>query len=472
MSNTERGPAFGGLVGQAAAVRSGAMSARELTEMTLGHIDKLDPQVNAFIQVLRERALAEADKRDDERANGQTLGPLHGVPIAIKDDNDVQHTPTTCGGAGSSSIVRTDSEVVRRLREAGAVIVGKTMMSEFGIWPFTESRAHGYTRNPWDTGRSPAGSSGGSAAAVASGMVAAAIGGDGGGSIRLPAAYCGLFGLKPQRGRISTAPNRALWRSLGVLGPLTRTVADSAVVCDAIRGSLAQDEWSAGPPRMSFVEAAATPPERLRIAVSLRSPLRGVRVDPQIVTALHAVADILDGLGHLVEAVDPDYPEIAHSFVPQLFGSVRDSVSNANKPELLERRTRRLAAIGQFASGAKIEAWAQSRGRGLARQVNQIFSRFDLVLMPTVASTAMAVGQLDDARLATTIRKSIPLGAFTAIWNVCGNPAASIPTGLSNNGLPLSAQLVAAHDDEPTILQVAGQLERALRWPDLWPPTS
>src|ERR1700704_2134667 len=174
--------AFAGVAGQAALIRSGELSARELTENTLRRIERLDSTLNAFVRVLADEALDEATRLDQRQADGHSLGPLHGVPIAIKDENDVAGTPTTYGGAAATRIASDDSEVVRRLREAGAGIVGKTTMPEFGIWPFTETAANGYTRNPWDTGVSTGGSSGGSASAVASGMVAAAIGGDGGGS--------------------------------------------------------------------------------------------------------------------------------------------------------------------------------------------------------------------------------------------------------------------------------------------------
>jgi amidase len=463
-------PPFADVASQAAAVRSGETSARELVEATLHRIDVLDPRLNAFIRVLREQALDEADERDRHVARGRPLGPLHGVPIAIKDDIDVAGVPTTYGSAGSTVAASADSEVVRRLRAAGAVIVGKTTMPEFGLWPFTESRAYGYTRNPWDVGRSTAGSSGGSAAAVASGMVSAAIGGDGGGSIRLPAAHCGLFGLKPQRGRVSTAPGRDLWRSLGVLGPLTRTVADSALIFDVIRGSLARERWRAEPPRMTFVEAAATPPQRLRIAVSLRPPLGGVDVDPDIVAAIDAVAEILSELGHSVTAADPRYPDMTSAFLPQLLAGVRHAVTKVDRPKLVERRTQKLAALGKFASGPRVLAWAEHQGRRVASEVNQIFSRFDLLLMPTVAMPAVALGQLDDAGLVGSIRKSLPLAVFTTVWNVCGNPAASVPAGMSADGRPLSVQLVAAPSDETTILQVATQLEGVLRWPELRPP--
>ena len=235
---------FSSVHSQRAWVVDGQVTSRELVEHSLAEIARLDPAVNAFSAVLHDEARAEADRLDATLRDGAPAGPLHGVPIAIKDENDVRGVPTACGGASVTTPARADSEVVTRLRDAGAVIIGKTRMPEFGIWPFTETAAHGWTRNPWDLDRSPAGSSGGTAAAVASGMVAAGIGGDGGGSIRLPSSWCGLFGLKPQRGRVSTAPNPDLWRALGTLGPLTRTVADSALIYDVISGTTSTEPSS------------------------------------------------------------------------------------------------------------------------------------------------------------------------------------------------------------------------------------
>ena len=251
---------FTSFADQARMVAAGEVASAELVEHCLARIHRLDQRLNAFAYVLDDAARAEAAARDATPTDQR--GPLHGVPIAIKDENDVAGLPTAYGGAAFTTPAAADSEVVRRLRAAGAVIIGKTRMPEFGIWPWTETSANGYTRNPWNPLRSTAGSSGGSAAAVASGMVAAAIGGDGGGSIRLPASFCGLYGLKCQRGRTSAAPNAHLWRSLGVIGPLTRTVEDSALIYDAITGSTPTDAWQAKPLPMTLTQAYATPPGR------------------------------------------------------------------------------------------------------------------------------------------------------------------------------------------------------------------
>ena len=212
--------------------------------------------------------------------------------MAIKEELDVAGCVTTFGGHGNSTPAAADGEVVRRLREAGAVIVGKTHMPEFGAWPYTESVAYGYTRNPWRTGFTPGGSSGGTAAAVASGMVPIGMGGDGGGSIRIPAAFCGLFGLKPQRGRVTTSPMEHLWWALGTVGPLTRTVLDSAIVYDVIRGNLPTDRWQAGEVG-SFVEAAGREPGRLRIGWTTKPVTAGVKPHAEHVAAVRDTARLL-----------------------------------------------------------------------------------------------------------------------------------------------------------------------------------
>src|SRR4051812_9644421 len=208
---------WSGVEGQARAVADGDLSATALLEAVLDRISRIDPLLNAFTVVLTDAAREEAGRRDEQQARGETLGPLHGVPVAIKEENDVAGCVTTFGGAGNSSPVRSDGHVTRPLREAGAVVVGKTNMPEFGQYPFTESLRHGNTRNPWAPGHTPGGSSGGTAAAVAAGLVPFGIGGDGGGSIRIPAASCGLYGLKPTRGRVSSAPLPALWGALGTV---------------------------------------------------------------------------------------------------------------------------------------------------------------------------------------------------------------------------------------------------------------
>jgi len=458
--------AYAGVAGQAELIKTREISAVELTETLLSRIARLDPALNAFRIVLHEEALAEAAARDaaDER------GALHGVPIAIKDEFDVAGQLTTFGGAARTKPAQRDSEPVRRLRAAGAIIIGKTRMPEFGQWPFTESAAGGYTRNPWDLTRTPGGSSGGTAAAVAAGLVAAGLGGDGGGSIRIPAACCGLFGLKPQRGRVSLAPAPDLWHALGTAGPLTRSVLDSALVYDAIRGNLPSDRRASDPdPARSFEQAARTESRRLRIAVNARPSARGVRLEDEQRAALEQTAETLRELGHEVRDLDLRHPQLEPAFVPQFYGGVRDEAALVERRDLLERRTKQTLAIGRLFPPAAVR-WAVAHGERLAATINRVFDDHDLVLTPTIPSLPRSVGALDGIGSLHASLRAIPYVAYTAVWNVCGNPAASVPAGLTPAGLPLAVQLVAPPHDEVTLLAAAAQLERARPWGEDWPP--
>jgi len=460
---------WAGVAGQAAAVRDGRVTARELVDAALDRIGTHEPRLHAVPVLMTDAARAEADARD--AAPAAERGPLHGVPVVVKQEVDVAGTVTTYGGRGTSTPAREDAELVRRLRAAGAVVVGRTAMPEFGQWPFTESeatRAAGATRNPWDLSRSPLGSSGGTAAAVAAGLVAAGIGGDGGGSIRLPSSACGLFGLKPQRGRVTTAPHPHLWWALGTAGPLTRTVLDSALLYDAVAGSTPGDRFRAADVG-SFVEAARAEPGRLRIGVSVASPARGVRPDPEHVRAVHATADLLDRLGHHVEQAHPTYPDTTAAFVPQYVGGVRHEVAALEHPDRVEARTRDVLRVGAWATDRVVE-WAVRRGEALAARVNGVFDAYDVLLTPVVAHRPPPVGVLDGARLPRAALRSLPVTAYTAIWNVTGNPAASVPAGFADDGLPLAVQLVGPPDGEPALLTLAAQLERERPWAEARPP--
>src|SRR4051794_38327920 len=362
---------------------AGEATVADVVEASLGRIERRNPGLNAFSVVLAERARADAVRLDAQRAAGEQVGPLHGVPVAIKDEIDVAGCVTTFGGRGNSTPAADDGEVVRRLRQAGAVVVGKTRMPEFGQWPFTESVDGGITRNPWDRTRTPGGSSGGSAAAVALGMVPVGIGGDGGGSIRIPSASCGLFGLKPQRGRVTTAPHPHLWWSLGTAGPLTRTVLDSALVYDAIRGNVEGDLYRAGGDE-SFVEASGRAPGRLRIGWSVKPVSLGVKPDPVHVRAVEDTARLLAELGHDVRPVDPRYPDPTAAFVPQFFAGIRTEAALVEHYDRLERRTRQTCRLGSWVRSPVLE-WALGQTEKVSAKANRVFDRrqgVDVLLTP------------------------------------------------------------------------------------------
>lgn len=442
---------------------AGELTSVEVVEACLDRIMERDPALNAFSLVLADEARAEAGRRDAALAAGETPGPLHGVPVAVKEELAVAGCVTTFGGRANVTPAEADAEVVRRLREAGAVIIGKTRMPEFGQWPFTESRAGSYTRNPWDPSRTPGGSSGGTAVAVAAGMVPVGLGGDGGGSIRIPSACCGLFGLKPSRGRTSSAPLEHLWVGLGTNGPLARTVLDSALVYDAIRGNVPGDRFTAPDPATSFTDAAGAAPGRLRIGWSTKPVSKGVRPHPEHVEAVRATARLLEELGHEVREVDPHYPDPTPAFVPQFFAGIREEADAVEHPDRLEPRTREVYRLGAWVRPAVVR-WALRAGERLATKADRVFEDVDVLLTPTIAPRPRTVGALDRGGAVALAARSMPMIAYTALWNVTGHPAASVPAGTGTDGLPLAVQLVGRRLDEVTLLSLSAQLERARPW--------
>lgn len=443
---------------------SGEVTPTEAVQASLDRIATRNPGLNAFSVVLADRALEDAIALEARVAAGELPGPLHGVPVAIKEELDVAGCVTTFGGRGNATPVAADGEVVRRLRQAGAIVVGKTRMPEFGQWPYTESLDGGITRNPWDRTRTPGGSSGGTAAAVAAGMVPVAIGGDGGGSIRIPSACCGLFGLKPTRGRVTSDPMPHLWWSLGTTGPLTRTVLDSALVYDVIRGNTAGDRYTAPEPSTSFIAAAGSEPGRLRIGWSVKPVSKGVRPAKENVLAVEETARLLAELGHDVVEIDPHYPDPTAAFVPQFLAGVRTESDAMEYFDRLEPRTRETYKLGAWVTPAVLER-ALAAGEALGEKANRVFDGVDVLLTPTIASRPRRTGVLNKGGTLTQAVKAMPMIAYTALWNVAGNPAASVPAGLADDGLPLAVQLVGRIGDETTLISLAAQLEQARGWP-------
>ena len=448
--------AFAGAVRQAGMIRSREVSARELTELYLERIERLDPRLNAYRVVFAERALAEADQADARAKAGDTR-PLLGVPVAIKDDMDVAGEVTAWGSDAHGGPVAADAEVVRRLRTAGAVIIGKTHVPELAITPWTESPTFGVTRNPWDRQRTPGGSSGGSGSAMAAGLCGAAIGSDGAGSIRIPAACCGLFGLKPQNGRVPTAPAVQPWHGMSTWGAMTRGVGDSALVYDAIKDG--------GP---SFAEAAAREPGRLTIAVSLKTPpLTGLQADDEQLTGLSAVAEALRGLGHEVVEREIDYPiTLGGNVLSRYLRGIADQARSMPHPERLSRRTHGYRRIGSAIPDALLKRAKQAAAedeRALAVE------GVDAVLTPMFTRRPPRVGEYDGRPALWTFLGSVRFVPFAGPYNHTGQPAASVPAAWTADGFPVGAQLVAPRDGEPLLLSLCAQLERALRWTERRP---
>jgi amidase len=446
----------------AARVAAEETTASAALERCLGAYARDNAALNAITVLLADAARVEASQRDLVVAARKPLGPLHGVPIAIKEEIAVAGTVTTFGGLGNVTPATADAEVVRRLRAAGAVIVGKTNMPEFGTVPFGDSDAHGITRNPWDPSRSPGGSSAGSAVAVATGMAAAAMGGDGGGSIRVPASYVGLFGLKPQRGRVTTAPEPHLWWALGTAGPLTRSVLDSAIVYDAIRGSTDTDLYQAGEVG-SFVAAVRRDPGRLRVGWSTKPVTKGVRPHADHVRAVEETAQLLTDLGHDVREVDPRYPDPSAAFVTQFFASVRAETDALEHSERLSKRNQGANTLGFWVT-PRVREWGIRRGEKTSRKANRVFDDCDVLMTPVTANRPPSAGHVAGKGVIRGSLLSVPAVAYAALWNVAGNPAASVPAGFGEDGLPTAVQLVGPTDGEELLLSLSAQLEAARPW--------
>jgi amidase len=420
--------------------------------------------------VLDEQARAEAERAQARLDAGETA-PLLGVPVAIKDEFDLAGQLNTHGCGAGAEPAREDSEIVRRLRAAGAIPIGITKVPELTIWPFTETETWGKTRNPWNTDRVPGGSSGGSGVAVAAGLAPVALGSDGAGSIRIPAAWCGLFGIKPQRARISYSPLPEHWHGMSVPGPLARRVLDAALVLDAVAGPGPGDAATAPAPAEPFAEAAQRAPGKLRIATSLKVPLLvASRVSPQSRRAVETTAELLGSLGHEVEERDPDYGLVFSHVLRRYLRGIHDDAA-AMPAERLERRTRGMARLGALVPAGSVRRSRAAEPKVAAR-INSLYRECDVLMTPVVARPAPAVGKWERSGAIRTLNGAAWHCPFTAVWNLTGQPAAAVPAGLDDAGMPLSVQLVGRPGDEATLLSLAAQLEAERPWADLRPAVS
>lgn len=460
--------AFAGVAGQARMLAAGEVSSRDLIELSLRRIER-HSALAAFRCVLSDQAVKDAQAADERLRAGERL-PLLGVPVAIKDDVDLAGEETRFGCPGRFERKRSDCEAVRRLRLAGAVIVGKTNTPELGQWPFTEGPAFGVTRNPWSPAHTPGGSSGGAATAVAAGMVAGAVGSDGAGSVRIPAAWTGLVGIKPQRGRISTWPEPESFNGLTCLGPLARSVKDAALMLDALTGNHAGDRHQPPAPQRPFAREAQSPPRRLRIALSLRIPfsLAPATLDPAVQRAVQRIAAVMRRLGHEVIEDDPPYGLIGLTFFPRSTTGLHEWTQRVPDRSLLDRRTRHNARMGGLCRGPTL-ALSRALERPLQRSVGRIFSKVDVVLTPVTAKPPQPVGTIDGLRHWETDKAVVGACPYAWPWNVLGWPAISVPAGHTDEGLPVGAQLLGPACSEPLLISLAAQLEQVERWQDRRP---
>ncbi len=455
-------------------VRAGEISSRELVETSLERIEELNPALNAFVDVDAERALAAADavRPGDQR-------PFAGVPTAIKNNRPVQGLRLTYGcSLMAENICQYDHNVTRRLKDAGFVIVGTTTLPEYGILPVSEARIFGPTRNPWDLERTPGGSSGGAAAAVASGMLPVAHGNDGGGSVRIPAACCGLVGLKPSRGRISAAPELGD-SSLGIDGMLTRTVADSAAILDLLAGYEPGDATWAPPPAQPFAQSAASAPGPLRIAATTLPPVPEAIVDPMCAQAVSDAAELLRSLGHQVEEVEPPWQDDG---LRELFGVVFSShvalsiaysgMVAGREPSAEDMEPMSWAIFSMIRGLGAVESMgATVRLQRFARHLVSFLDPYDALLTPALAERPLPLGTLDTAapEPMSTFTRSGLFTPFTPVFNASGQPGISLPLYQGEDGLPLGVQLVGRPAGEGALLALASQLEAASPWAERRP---
>ncbi|HEX6467777.1 MAG TPA: amidase family protein [Streptosporangiaceae bacterium] len=439
----------------AAAVRAGKAAARDVVQEHLDRIAAVDGDLAAFVRVRVEAAQAEAEAVDARADRGDL--PLAGVPVAIKDNVPVEGEPMRMGSAATPDQPQErDHPLVARLRAAGAVVVGITNLPEMGIYPFTDN-VYGVTRNPWDTARTAGGSSGGSAAAVASGMVPVAHGNDGGGSIRIPAANCGLVGIKPGAGVVPGDIGEDSWHGLSENGPLATTVADAALVLSVM----------AGDPALAEIAE----PERVRIGVSVKPPSAGMTVAPEFQRTVTATGAELAALGHTVEADDLRVPFWAASaFTVRWLAYPGDDagpyLSDRELAKLLQPRTRRHVQVGRVA--ARLRPPKDSDRERLRRAVAPYFARHDVLATAATAHPAPPARRGENAWLRSFLT-SLRYAPMTAAWNLAGYPAISVPAGVSESGLPLAVQLVATPGKEALLLGLAAQLERRRPWPRFAP---
>lgn len=478
-------------------VRSKQVSAKELITAAIENIETLNPQLNAVVHKMYDGALKQAES--------PVTGPFSGVPFMLKDLLSwYAGEPITSGSRYFKGwIPPHDTEMVKRYRKSGVIVVGKTNTPEFGLTPFTEPELFGPAHNPWDTTRTTGGSSGGSAAAVSSGMVPWAGGGDGGGSIRIPASCCGIFGMKPTRGRTPAGPVIGeLWQGAAIEHCLTRSVRDSAAMLDAVAGPDVGAPYWAVPPARPFLNEIGAPTGKLRIAFTT-APMLGHVIDPDCKAAVADAVQLLESLGHEVtEAAPPvDRERFNRAFLSVICGETAADVKDAKAlvgreatPADVEYTTWALYMLGQQISASDF-AQAEHYLRSSSRRVAEFFENYDVLLTPTMAVPPFKIGSLQPpahekmllkvlgklragnvlkmlGALEQTADKIFDVIPFTPLFNVTGQPAMSVPLYWNAENLPVGVHFVAKYGDEAGLFRLASQLEEARPWRDRRPPVS
>ena len=483
-------------LGLAQLVHTKEISPSELVKASIDRIEAINPKINAVITPIYEEALKAAKGSLAE-------GPFKGVPILLKDLAYQVAGVRLSNGSKSylNYIPKTDNEPVTRLKQAGFILVGKTNTPEFGLMGVTEPEAFGPTRNPWDLSVTPGGSSGGSGAAVAARLTPVATAGDGGGSIRIPASFCGLFGLKPSRGRVPVGPEFGeLWFGAVANHILSFSVRDSAALLDILAGPDVGAPFIIQPPSVPYLQAIETPIRKLRIGFCTESPLKST-VHPENAEVIQRTATLLEELGHRVEQAAPNYDGIAlgQAYFAMYFGDVAHEISKLRqvlgrkpRPSDVEATTWSLGLLGSCLPAGEFVA-AQSAWNEAGRAMGRYFQNYDLYLTPSVATPPVKIGALlpnsfekvsmgiiNHLRLGKLLRatgllekvamKNLEATPFTQLANLTGLPAVSVPLFEHSNGLPCGSQFVAPFGREDLLLQLGVQLEQARPWAQRRPP--
>jgi amidase len=455
------------------------LSPVELLDHCLDRIERLNPELNAFVKLRSDQARAEARESEDRWRRGEPRA-LEGISVPIKDNVAVAGCPMSMGSRmGVTFDMPADAELVARLRRAGAVIPGKTNLPEFGTIPSTEGELHGASRNPWDVTRTAGGSSGGAAVAVASGMAPIAHGNDGGGSLRVPAACCGLFSLKPSRGRVPHGPfETETIAGLTIDGFISRSVRDNARLLDVIAGPVPGDPYPAPRPARPFEEEAQRDPGRLRIAWTSEAPLE-VPVHPAHVAAVRDAAELCASLGHTVEEATPDWRDesVAVLFIQlwaSLIGSTIELLAEVGgDPGTIERHNAALHQLARELPANRLGVTI-TRLHQYAWRVSSLWERFDVVLTPTLAEPPLELGtlfELSDGDPLYPLNRAGLWIPFLPLLNVTGQPAANLPLSW-HEGLPVGVQMIGRMHDEATLYRLSAQLESARPWSARRPPVS
>jgi amidase len=452
--------AFTSALDQAKLIADRKISPLELTELYLQRIEQLNPKFGAFFHIAAEQAIVDAKAKTEALVNLETLPPFYGVPTAIKDLNPVEGMPCSYGiKVAKNRMADRDDYITRRIKKAGFVILGKTATSQLGSLPYVEPNGFPPTLNPWNPNYLAGGSSGGAAVAVAAGLCAMAHGSDGAGSIRIPAACCGLVGLKPSRGRVSNAPVDELFSGCVVSGGLTRTVADAAAFLDAIEGYEVGDPFWLPSPETSFLQESQREPKTLKIGFALGIPPIG-DCDDECKSVVLSTAKQLEALGHIVEPIE--FGEFDGRELIEPFAIAWQTQTDVGVPGLfLDGINRQLWFKAQFYRAGKYIKARQNLYR-FGRKVVEVCHPYDVILLPTLMRPALKVGEFDRLGYQKLLDSLVNWFAPCPLFNASGQPAIALPCGISSQGIPLSIQLVGCPADEVTILQLATQLATQL----------